>query len=166
VDATLLRPLFRFNSSANEQLRAAALDGGEALLRRPLEQWYGSVYHLLVHLCRAERNWLLRLRDGAVPPANTGDDEFPQLAPLLQTWHEVDGEWERYVATLSPQALAATAVWSNPRGGREESALWRPVIQIPLHSAEHRGVAGAGLTQLGVRHGALDFMAQSPPIEL
>jgi uncharacterized damage-inducible protein DinB len=109
MDTTLLQPMFRFNTSANEQVRQAAHAGGEALMRSPQEQWYGSVYHLLVHLCRAERNWLLRLRDGAVPPANTGDDEFPSLEPLLELWRDVDQQWERYVASLSPDALAATA---------------------------------------------------------
>jgi uncharacterized damage-inducible protein DinB len=165
LDTALLRPIFRYNTSANEQIRKAAIVAGDELLRRPLDLWYGTMYDLLAHVTGAEQNWLIRVRDRATPPGMPSAGDYAGLDALLTRWRELDAEWEAYVATLHPTDLDASLRWTNQRGEPQEAPQWRPIVQVPFHSTEHRGHAGAGLTLLGIQHGQLDLLFQNPPIE-
>jgi uncharacterized damage-inducible protein DinB len=163
VDIDLLLPIYRFNTWANEAIRAALLVAGEERARRPLDLWFGSAFAISAHICAGETIWISRLRDGVTPPRLLGEDDFPDVAALTEHWRDLDRQWEAYVAGLTPAALAETVPWTSQHGERFTHIRWQILLHLPFHSSEHRAHAATALTLLGVRHGPQDFHLQFMP---
>ncbi|MGH2586533.1 MAG: DinB family protein [Dehalococcoidia bacterium] len=165
VDPQFLRPMYRFNTWANEQIREAIAGADEALVRRPLDLWFGSAFAILVHLYAGEAIWLSRLRDGISPSRLLAEADLPSVAALVETWREIDVQWEAYVATLTAAALEEPVAWSSQFGDSFTHARWQILMHVPFHSSEHRAHAATALTALGIRHGPQDFHLQFMPPE-
>jgi len=165
MDPELLRPIYRFNTWANEQIRAAIAGADEALVRRPVDLWFGSAFAILVHLCAGESIWLARLRDGISPPRLLTAEDVPSVAALVETWGNLDAQWEAYVATLSSTALEEPVAWTSQFGDSFTHIRWQILMHVPFHSSEHRAHAAMALTMLGIRHGPQDFHLQFMPAE-
>src|SRR5712692_6046107 len=101
MDLAGLQAMYRFNTWANEHLRQGIERADESLLRRPLDMWFGSAFNILAHLCAGEAIWLARLRDGQTPARLQTAADFPSLQVLLETWRNLDSEWEAYAGTLT-----------------------------------------------------------------
>jgi uncharacterized damage-inducible protein DinB len=155
-----IRALFRFNSFANEALRVPMLAAGDKAVRQPVSIWFGSVFFILGHVCAGEAVWLARLRDRQPQAQSLTPDSFPGVGALIETWRDLDAQWEAYVASLSAQDLEADIVSRRSDGRTYEFKLWQPVLHIANHSTEHRGHATVAMTQLGIPHSNQDFLDQ------
>jgi len=164
VDTTLLRPIYAYNTWANENIRRALERAGEERARRPLGLWFESVYAICAHICGGEQLWLRRLQ-GEQLQYLPGAGDYPTLDRLLAEWREADAAWEEYIASVPPALLADVAEYPTQYGDTLRFARWQVLLHVPFHSAEHRAHAATGLTLLGVRHGPLDFHVQFMPPE-
>jgi uncharacterized damage-inducible protein DinB len=156
------RAMFRFNTWANEHLRAALVEAGDEAARRPLGLWWGTLFDLTAHVYGSERLWLDRIAqpDAGVPAVRA--DDLRGVPDLLDRWRATDAEWERYVASLAPADLAEVRGYRRVDGSWLTLTTWQLLMQLAFHGQEHRGNAGDGFTLLGIRHGPLDFMRQFP----
>jgi uncharacterized damage-inducible protein DinB len=165
IDQQLVQGLYRFNTWASTHIRDAMRSADEGLLRRPLDLWFGSVFAVVAHICAGEAIWLARLRDGVTPPRLLSAGDYPTAADLVETWVDLDAQWEAYVATLDAAELARPVAWTSQDGDSFTHTRWQLVIHVPLHSAEHRAQAALALTALGIPHGPQDFHLQFMPPE-
>lgn len=163
MDLTKLQAMYRFNTWANEYLREGIERADEALLRQPLDMWFGSAFNILAHLCAGEAIWLARLRDGTTPARLQTAADFPSPQALLATWRDADAAWEAYVATMTDAMLDEDVTWRRQEGDTFTNQLWQPVLHVAFHSTEHRGHASVALTRLGIEHGPQDFLYQFLP---
>jgi uncharacterized damage-inducible protein DinB len=165
MDPHLFRLMYHFNTWANEHLRTAIVSMDESLAHRQLGLWFGSAHAILVHLCAGEAIWLSRLRDGENPSSLLTQDDVPTVSALVETWRDLDAQWECYVATLTVDSLAEPVTWISQHGESFTHLRWQLVMHVPFHSSEHRAHAATALTALGIRHGPQDFHLQFMPPE-
>jgi uncharacterized damage-inducible protein DinB len=165
MDAASLKTLFEFNTFANEGIRQALLESDEAVLRRPLDDyWFDSVFTLLTHILSAETVWLERARSGQVsmPPLDPNDFTAESL---VDAWRAKDRDWEEWAAAATPAELARRSTWRRSNGKLYDLQNWQLGSHVAAHSANHRGHATVALTFLGIKHGPQEFLDQYPPID-
>ena len=163
MDPAPFLPMYAFNTWANEHLRTAVASAPEETLRRPLDLWFGSVFNIVAHLCAGEAVWLARLRDRQNPTRLLTATDFPTGRALVDTWRDLDYQWEAYLATLTSVALEDNVTWTSQFGGTFIHRRWQLLMHAPFHSSEHRAHAATGLTALGIGHGPQDFHLQFMP---
>jgi uncharacterized damage-inducible protein DinB len=165
LDQELVQGLYRFNTWANGHIRDALLSAEEASLRQPLGLWFGSVFAVVAHICAGEAIWLARLRDGSTPARLLAADDYATIGDLVQTWRDLDADWEAYIATLDAARLTEPVSWTSQLGDGFTHTRWQLVLHVPFHSSEHRAQAALALTTLGIAHGPQDFHLQFMPPE-
>ncbi|MGI8553993.1 MAG: DinB family protein [Dehalococcoidia bacterium] len=160
MEPAAIQALFRFNTFANEALRGPLLAAGDEVVRRPLTLWFGSVFNVLAHLCGGESVWLARLCDKQPQARTLTADDFPSVAALVETWRDLDAQWETFVGSLSAHALEEATIARRSDGNTYAFTFWQPLIHVANHSTEHRGHATVAMTQLGMPHSKQDFLDQ------
>lgn len=162
-EPSLLGPIFTFNTWANESIRAAMEQAGEATVRQALDLWFGSVFAITAHIVAAEETWLARLRGSRSPAPASAAADFATLGDLLSAWRAADAGWQAEVAAMTPERLGEVVTQITSSGDALTFQCWQIVLHVAFHGAEHRAHAATGLTQLGVRHGPQDFHVQFMP---
>ncbi len=150
----------RYNRWMNETLYAVAakLSGEER--RRDLGAFFRSVHRTLNHLLLADRIWLARF--GVVPaPKVSGlaDELYDDFETLRAERAKTDADLERWVTTLTVDALTAPITYKNMRGQEATHPLWFAVSHLFNHQTHHRGQVTTLLMQLGHDPGLTDMIA-------
>jgi uncharacterized damage-inducible protein DinB len=152
-----LNSLFAFNRWADDRVVEAcrALAPGQ-YEQEPVPGWT-SIRATLVHVADATWIWARRI-EGQTITARASDAEFPTLddaARLLAQGHEA---FDRLLATLSPERLAA--VWSYHNFENQELALplWAVLRHVVNHATYHRGQIAAKPGRLGATPARTDLV--------
>lgn len=152
----------RYNQWANRRLYAAA-DLPDAMLRRDVGVYFGSLYLTLEHLLKTDRTWTHLLHGGTLVdmPVTPLPGDFAGLQAarvahdaLLVDWlGDVDPVWldEPFVFQ------SALGSWQGLTWSESRAATFTHLFN---HQSHHRGQAHTALSLLGVDPPALDMLVQ------
>jgi len=151
----IIMDLYEYGAWANERLLARAEMLSDAQLRRRLGEGALPVLEAFVHLLSADRRWLARWREVALPAGLTPID-LPTIAAVRHAGEDLALARQRYIAGLDDAALAAPIRWQD---GSETRTLlrWQGLVQAANHGTQHRSEIAAMLTDFGHSPGDLDF---------
>ena len=109
---------------------------------------FGSLLGTMIHMLGSQRLWLSRF---AGHPIERRPDlaDFPDLVSWIHGWEETAAEIEAFLASLTPEQLAAEITWVDTEGPVYTRPLWQPVIHMVNHNTYHRGQVVSLLRQLG-----------------
>ena len=146
ADTSVLTSLFRHNTWANLKLLDFCAGLSDDQLNATAVGTYGAIRATLVHLIRAEVDYVNRAT-GQLPAVPLPRDQFPGFEVLKDAVRWAGDE----LSQLAVAARADTIVREMPPQ--------EPVVEYPLsslmvqavnHSTEHRTQISAIITQLGV----------------
>ena len=147
MENNTIEKMFEYNLWANTQMIELCRGLTEAQLAVETEGVFGRIQPTLVHLIRAEGNYLNRLT-GSLPWDDGLDWDNMSMADLLEK------------AQLSGRQLIAIAGKVNPETRHDVEVEgkpyhffnWTVLLQALYHGIEHRTQIKILLTQLGVKH--------------
>jgi uncharacterized damage-inducible protein DinB len=93
---------------------------------------------IFAHIVAARRVWLARLGVISAAPGSLFPDD-PQLAQVMETWHEVSKLWRDFLASADDAALAREFEYPSLDAGRFRNRLEDILAQLFGHSSYHRG---------------------------
>ena len=96
----------------------------------------------LVHLAGATRAWAERF-DGHDATTLPTVDDVPTLADAARMLTEADARISGFLATLTPERLAAPFVWRNLKKEEKAAPLWAVLRHTVNHASYHRGQIAA-----------------------
>lgn len=140
----LLREFADHGVWANKRLLEVSQRLAPALLDRQLPGSFPSLRTTWMHIRNAECMWHLRL--SAVGEPRWPAEESQELATVLP-YTEI---LQRYVSTLTAEALEGMVSYTNLRGEPCTQVRWRPLLHCLNHSTYHRGQVVQLLRSLGV----------------
>lgn len=158
VSADLLRNHIDYTIWATGRLLDAATKLSPGDLQRDFGTADKSIQGTLVHIFRAERVWLGRLRQGtaAAAWAVPGDEEW---AVLVERWPVVHQAWREWAGTLSDTDADRVIEYKDLKGKPWSQPIWPIVFHVVNHSTHHRGQVAGFLRTLGLAPPPLDFIA-------
>lgn len=143
-----LRADFDYNAWATARLLNAATALSPEELRRDFETADHSVLGTLVHVYRAERLWLQRIRFGTPKtPWKLPEDEDWML--LVEKWPELHTEWKDFIRALEPPQTEQIIQYSDLKGAARSQPLWQILMHVVNHGTHHRGQVSGFLRVLG-----------------
>ncbi len=153
-ESTLL--LFAYNDWANNRILDAAADLSPEQLAAPNDFGWKSLFGALVHILDAEYYWRVFLAESKETDW-IEEDDFADLAALRLRWELEHRALERYVASLSDEAIASPFAFEVD-GQAGQRLLWHFLQHILNHSAQHRSECAALLTGFGASPGDMDLL--------
>jgi uncharacterized damage-inducible protein DinB len=152
-----IRTLFAFNRWANDQILAAVRPLAHAELARDLRTSHVSVRGTLVHTLWSEWVWFRRWQ-GESPKIMFADADFPDVESIESAWHELDGERQRFIETLTDDGLNRIFGYENRFDEHWEYSVVHAMQHVVNHSSYHRGQVVTLLRQLGKTPPSTDFL--------
>ena len=149
--------LFRYNSWAWDRVLAQAAQVTPEQYTAPGAVPHGSLRGTLVHAMSAEWNWLRRWM-GDSPASLLKEADYPTFGALLQEWQPVRHGLAGFAASLTEERLAETLHYKTSKGVPMEDTLWRLVMHVIVHGAQHRSEAAMLLTEYRRSPGDLDLI--------
>jgi uncharacterized damage-inducible protein DinB len=158
------RMLARYNRWMNDKLYDVAATLSDDERSRDLGAFFRSVQGTLDHILFGDRIWLARFGvddAGALPAQGAAYelDLYPDFAELRHERAKTDRALDRWVASLTDDALAAPLRYSNLSGKSFEHPLHFAVQHVFNHQTHHRGQVTTLLKQLGRDPGVTDLIA-------
>jgi uncharacterized damage-inducible protein DinB len=149
-----------YNAWANERLYAAAAKLTDAEYRSDRGAFFKSVHGTLNHLLVGDRIWMQRFTGQGEAPAQLDALLFEDLGPLHSARRAEDGRIERWVGSLSPEALASSFSYRTLTNPTTVTQTLSPALDHFFnHQTHHRGQAHCLLTAIRGH----DF---APPLDL
>ena len=141
--------LASYNSWVNRRLYDAVAVLPDADYRADLGAFFGSLHGTLNHLLLGDRIWLQRFTGIGEVPAALDDILYDDFAALRASRFAEDARIERYVADLTPDALAGTLRYRTTRQPAQIEQYLAPLLlHFFNHQTHHRGQAHGLLTRL------------------
>ncbi len=116
-------------------------------LRMPHEIGQGTLWKTLCHLYAAEYVWLAALQgtDDAVAPGDIagklpgnqeGEGAAASLKELTERWQQLDGRWQNYLDSLTPEDLTQT-IYRKSSSSYQGQRIGSAAMDVLLHVATH-----------------------------
>ncbi len=157
VGKAMLTTMFDYNAVTNARLLACAERVGAAELDTPADMGRGSLRETLYHLLTVEWAWGHVVRDHHGPTA-------PPAIELSSPF----AEWETFAADNARQMRAfldtltdddlAESVTVERFDTKYQMIVWRMLVHMLYHAAQHRAEVAALLTRYGQSPGDTDFL--------
>lgn len=151
------RSLFEYDAWANRQVLNAAALLSEEQLARPLNQSWGSVRGLLVHMMSAQWVWLNRL-NGESPAGMLKEADFQTLAAIEARWKTIQAGLHEYLLSQDAASLSREIHYANTRGQAFHLPAWQILAHLANHGTHHRGELATAFQALGVAHSEEDYL--------
>ena len=151
----IIADLYEYGAWAQERLLARAELLSAAELREKLTEGALPILDSFTHLLSADRRWLARWQEVALPGRLTPAD-LPAVADVRRAGAELTEARRRYIAHLDDGALGAPIRWQDD-GEIRTLLRWQALVQCANHGTQHRSEIAAMLTDLGRSPGDLDF---------
>jgi uncharacterized damage-inducible protein DinB len=158
-----MKPLFEmlaaYNAWANERLCAAVARLPDADYRADGGAFFGSLHGTLNHILIGDRIWTHVFTGEGVKPTELDAILYEDLAELWEARRIEDARISRYVASLTPEALAGTARYTTIRSPAEiEQHIAPLLLHFFNHQTHHRGQAHCLLTGFSGEAPTLDMV--------
>src|SRR5262245_57801243 len=139
--------LFEYNRWANDRLLNSVEPLSTEQFTRDLKNSFPSVRDTMVHIMGAEWIWLQRWL-GTSPTGAPHDWSVAALDTIRERWAEIEAERNAFLATLTPDSLAAPVSYRNTKGEPFTNPLGQLLRHVVNHSTYHRGQVATMLRQL------------------
>jgi uncharacterized damage-inducible protein DinB len=152
-----LHSLHAFNRWADRRVVEACRTLGPGQYEQEPAPGWTSIRATLVHIADAAWIWARRIEGQAVT-ARAGEAEYPTLddaAALLARGHDA---FDRLIATLPPERLAAVWSYRNLEGKELSLPLWAVFRHVVNHATYHRGQIAAKFGRLGATPPGTDLV--------
>jgi uncharacterized damage-inducible protein DinB len=152
-----LASLFAYDRWAEgRMLDACRLVPPERYGDEPAPGW-SSVRSSVAHIIGATELWSRRFLgqpvSGFIPESELATPDAAALQSEAN--HET---FDRLIASLTPDQLAAPLTWTNLRGQTNVAPLWAALRHVVNHATYHRGQVASKLKLLGVEPPVTDFV--------
>ncbi|MFO0951629.1 MAG: DinB family protein [Isosphaeraceae bacterium] len=149
--------LHAYNRWADGRLVAALRKlSAEDLTREPAPGW-PSVRSTVFHIAGATAIWSRRL-SGETVSKWPSEADYPTVDDLERYLAEGHDAFDRLIAGLTPEQLAAAWTYQNIQGKHATVPLWTVYRHVVNHATYHRGQAGSKLRLLGVEPPVTDLI--------
>ena len=152
-----LPSLHAYNRWADARLIEAARKLTPAQYTQEPAPGWTSVRATLIHIAGATHVWARRLA-GETITQRPLETDFPTLEDAVRLFQEGHDDFDRLIAVLTPEKLAATWSYRNLQGGHSNTPLWAVYRHVVNHATYHRGQAASKLKLLGVEPPSVDFI--------
>lgn len=153
----LLESLFRYTIDANQQVWDCAMTLGDEEFFRPLAYSVGSIFIQLLHTMGVEYWWLHFVRTGELRFVED-DTPFRDRAFFRAHWDAQNATNLAYIQQLTPPKLDATVRPEWFEEGEPSVTVWQAVMQVVMHSMDHRAQTLAMLHSLGAPTVEQDYL--------
>jgi uncharacterized damage-inducible protein DinB len=148
----VFKMLAGYNSWANTRLYDAAARMPDSAYRQDGGAFFGSIHRTLNHLLTTDRIWLKRFGVRSDAPDRLDAILFDDLPGLRAAREEEDARIERWIGSLSEDALAASCSYQTlSRPEPITQPLASAVAHLFNHQTHHRGQVHALMTGFGGR---------------
>lgn len=148
--------LYEYNSWANREVWRCSLHLSDEQLYARLDYSVGSVFNHLIHTMAVEYWWLHFLRTGELDFLNA--DDFTTRDQIRTKWDVIDMTNHGYIATLTPQELERLVRPDDWDTDAKPVPLWQPLLQVAMHSLDHRSQTLRALYDFGAPTIEQDFI--------
>ena len=154
-----IRTFMDYNSWANDRILAQATKLTHQQFTAPHPVSFKSLRGTLVHIYGAEWAWRKRMQEGVSPKALPGEEDFPTLEALRESWDAQRAMMGLLLEGLTEAKLASSFRYLRT-GTNEEYATphWQALLHVVNHGTQYRSEAGVILSGYGHSPGDLDFM--------
>ncbi|HEY3441999.1 MAG TPA: DinB family protein [Paludibaculum sp.] len=153
-------PLLLTHLNYSEWASIRLLDAATALEMEELTRDHGtadkSVLGALVHAFAADRNWLTRVR--LQTPCRFIEESDYSLKVLRRDWPILFQGWREWLASLSPDDLAAEIRYLDFNGRPFATPAWQIILHVVNHATHHRGQVSGFLRKMGHRPPPVDLI--------
>ncbi len=143
--------LYQYNAWANDQVLAVAEQLQAEQLTGPVEGMYGSILDTAAHMLGVEENFLLLMsgKEAKRP-------DKPDMTTIRRRLAANGVGFERFVANLTGEDLTRPFLvpWF-----RREFTVENGLLQVIVHSTEHRADLCGALTRAGLKTPPIDYIA-------
>jgi uncharacterized damage-inducible protein DinB len=152
-----IRTLFEFNRWANERTLDAAAALPADAYERPLGGSFPSLRATLEHMLGAEITWLVRFQGDAAGRV-TDFSEYHDLAALRRLWDATWLEQQRFLDSLTDDALERPLAFRTRTGIEGAQPLVEVLRHVVNHATYHRGQVTTLVRQLGGSGAVTDYI--------
>lgn len=153
------KAMARYNTWMNAKLYSCCASLSDEQRKRDLGAFFGSIHGTLNHLLLADRIWMGRFTGEPFTAGSLRDELYADFDELRSARVAEDARIERWVATLTPAAVAGELRYQsivNPQP--RVYPLWFALTHFFNHQTHHRGQVTTLLMQLGVDVGVTDLI--------
>jgi uncharacterized damage-inducible protein DinB len=149
---------FEYNFQTNLRLLELAGNVSPEQLDAPREYSQGSLLQTLAHLFAVEWMWAHICQKHDRPERFFTAEDFPTLEAMREHALQEQERLRAFLEGRSEDDLAAEFVMMDRRGQPRTLVLWRVLMHMLFHAAQHRSEAAALLTEYGQSPGDVDFI--------
>jgi len=142
----LLRPLFRYQAWANDDL-LGKLDGLDAVQQA---QELHSAIRLINHACVVGRIFAAHLTGAQHGYASSNTEETPTLPELRTNLTASDKWFLDYLDRVAPEELSQRVAFRFTDGDQGAMSRQEMLMHVATHGGYHRGEVGRILAQLSI----------------
>jgi uncharacterized damage-inducible protein DinB len=115
-----------------------------------------SVLGTLVHVFRADRVWLARLKEE--PVTTFMHDSDNDLSVLEKDWPALYNQWKEWAARMTDETAQTELSYKDLRGNPWRQPLGQLVLHVVNHGTHHRGQVAGFMRTLGHTPPQLDLV--------
>jgi uncharacterized damage-inducible protein DinB len=158
IGREMLATLYAHSTWATTKILDCAAKLTDEQWNQPSDFVQRSLHEILFHSMGAEIAWRMTCEEGARPTHRAQITDFPTVESLRVRWEQQQADVQRFIASLSDDALASPFEVRNADGSVFNMVRWHMLMSAVLHNIQHRAEAAAILTQLGHSPGDLDLV--------
>ena len=156
VSAGALREHLHYTAWASQRLVHAVEQLSHEQLTHDFQTADHSLLGTLVHVFRADRVWLARLKEETAPPFNSESDL--DLRVLQTDWPRLYARWLEWAENLTDESALERIAYHDLKGVAHITPVFQIVLHVVNHGTHHRGQAAGFLRALGHTPPPLDLI--------